>query len=123
MITPTTITARMTASLCRMGLRYARGVSALGVVGDAPVGVEPAEPRAGRSGLSSAILFSLKVLLNARFRGTQGARQRKFREIKAIKARNVLLVRASHRLLRLHHFHSIGDARCETIARLRQGFL
>ena len=43
-----------------------------------------------------------------------------FAIIVVVETGDVLLVRARDGLLRLHHFHGIGDTRAETIARLSQ---
>src|ERR1700722_4629881 len=64
--------------------------------------------------------MSLEIFLDALFCDAESASQGNFCKIIAVETRNVLFVGASDRLLRLHHFHRIGDTRAETIARLKQ---
>src|ERR1700680_40061 len=73
-----------------------------------------------RGGFSSAISFPSEILFDSRFRHTECARQRNFCVIVAIETGDVLFVRGSHCLLRLHYFYGIGDTRGEAIARLDQ---
>src|ERR1700719_5402721 len=63
---------------------------------------------------------SFEIFLDALFREAESASQGNFCKIIAVKTRNVLFVGASDRLLRLHHFHRIGDTRGQNIARFKQ---
>src|ERR1700751_4377026 len=69
---------------------------------------------------SSAMLFSLEVFLHALLAITQGTNKGNLREVVAVQTRNVLLVCAGDRLLRLHDLYRVCDSRTEPIPGLGQ---